>query len=293
MLIDLSLLGIIILSGIGLVAVVGRKLTIISSVDVQNIPERKATELKEQLLEQRFSRNLREAARLVRVVIRPLQRLIRRQFERLLASLKNLEQRYSLPAAATDATKAKTSELLNQARAYVEDEQLPQAEQKCIEAIGLNQREVSAYRLLGDVYRRQKEYDHAREVYEFLLKLNVQDPEAYVGLGRIAADVGQFDAAAADFTKSLELSDTAAVHLELSEVYQKIGSGEKALAACQDALALDPRNPKLLDRVLTLALELRRRDVAEDAFAALKAVNPENQKLPQFSSLLEQIDSQR
>lgn len=292
MVIDLLLVVVAVLAAVGFVLVVGRKLALISSVDLKSIPERKTTALKEQLLEQRFTRHLQDAARWCLQLLRPLARFIRARYQQAMEKLKRLEQQYALPgdqAKTNDTHLARVAQLLNEARAFVEDGLLPEAEEKCIQAISLNDREASAYRLLGDIYRQQRDYEHAREVYEFLLKLNEQDAEAHLGLGRIAADAGEFQIAAAEFSKSLELKETAAVHNDLADVYQKLGDGRRALTACQDALALEPRNPKLLDRFLTLAIEQKEAALARDALATLKTVNPDNQKLVVFTEQIENL----
>lgn len=296
MLLDVILTAVVLGSGLGLIAFIGRKLAIVSSIDVERVPIHRATQLKGQLVEERFRRHLDAASRAVRRLLAPALAIVRRQGGRLAAKLRSLEDRYQLPggtAQPDEARLAKITQLLNEARTYLEDGQLVEAEAKCIEAISLHQFEVSAYRLLGEIYRQQKDYAHAREVYEFLLELNAQDPEAHVGLGRLAADQGEFAAAQTEFAKSLELNDTASIHLELSDVYTRLGDSAKALTACQEALTLDPRNPKILDRFLTLAIEAGQQELAQDAFGALKAVNPENQKLPVFAEQLEKLGAQR
>lgn len=292
MVIDLLLALLAIASGATLVALLGRKLTLVSGIDLTQVPERKEALVKGRLIEQRFTRSLAAGGRTLEQWVRPVGAWLKALERRVSVRLKAIEERYSLPSdpTAVDATRAaKVTQLLNEARAYLEDSLLTEAEQKCIEAISHSQFEGSAYRMLGEVYRQQKDYGHAKEVYEFLRELNAQDPEAYLGLGRVAAAQGEYGAAEAEFAKSLELIDTAAVHLELADVYEQLGRRAQALAACQDALVLDPRNPKYLDRFLTLAIATQRRDLAEDALTMLRTVNPENQKLSEFASQVEAL----
>lgn len=292
MLIDILLALVAILSAVALIVFLGRKLTLVSGIDLTHAPEHKSAQVKGKLLEQRFTRTLAVAWQRFNRVVRPVAAWVRRSERRLSVKLKSIEEKYSLPSDPTTVTaahSAKVAQLLNEARAFLEDDLLAEAEQKCIEAISQNQFEASAYRLLGEVYRGQKDYVHAREVYEFLRELNAQDPEAHVGLGRVAAAQGEYSAAEAAFAQSLELSDTATVHLELADVYEQLGDADKALAACQDALVLDSRNPKYLDRLLTLALTAGRRELAEDALTTLRTVNPENQKLAEFATQIERL----
>ncbi|MBI3114990.1 MAG: tetratricopeptide repeat protein [Candidatus Kerfeldbacteria bacterium] len=296
MLLDLILAATIFLSAVVFFAFVGRKLALLSGVDVKAVPDRKSDVVKEQLIEERFARGTRETFRWIQRWLHPVAAALRTQYQRLVGRLKTLEEQYSLPTdrrRADESGKAKVTQLLGQARGYLEDEQLTEAEQKCIEAISINQYERSAYRLLADIYWERKDYAHAKEVYEFLLKLNTDDSEAHVGLGRIAAGAGEYATAESEFKRSLELSDQASVHLELAEVYARLGDRQRALAATQDALTLDPRNPKTLDYFFALAVECGERALADDAYARLEEVNPENQKLPELSAQLEQMGKTR
>ncbi len=296
MFVDLTLIAFIVLSALAFVLVVGRKLAIISSVDVKAIPEQKAGALKNQLIEERFSRGSREVFHWLRRWLRPVQKVVGRQYTKVLERLKALEEKYSLPADRSridDSQQSKVVQLLNEARAFVDEKKLAEAEKKCLEVISLSQYEASAYRLLADVYLQQKQYGQAKEIFEFLLKLNVEDPEAHQGLGRVAVGAGEYQTAEAEYQKSLALADQASVHLDLADVYQTLGEREKALAACRDALAIEPRNPKILDAFCSLAIECGNREYARDALARLKDVNPENQKLTEFAERLEQLKKKR
>lgn len=296
MLVDFTLIVLMVLSAVAFVLVVGRKLAIISSVDVKTIPERKVGAIKNRLIEERFSRGFREVFHLFRRWLRPVHKVVSVQYDRAVEHLKVLEEKYSLPTDRSqigDSQQVKVTQLLNEARTMVDEERFAEAEKRCLEAISLSQREAYAYRLLADIYLQQKEYGQARELFEFLLKLNAEDSEAHVGLGRVAAGAGDYQGAAAEYQKSLALADQAYVHLDLAEVYQALGDRNKALAACRDALAIEPRNPKILDAFCSLAIECGNREYANDALTRLKEVNPENQKLTEFTAQLEQMKKKR
>lgn len=276
----------------GLLWVIRRKLAMISSIDVDSLPQQQASQVKGQLLEARFSRSVQQASHWMTRQWQPILRNVKQQYGSVGTRLRELEKRYSFPGggATPDEAKAQIIKLLAQAKAYIEDEQWADAERTCLEIIGLQKLEPTAYRLLGEIYWERREYGQAKEVYEFLLKLNEQDPEAHVGLGRVAVAQGALAEAEAEFTKSLEASDTAAVHLDLADVYERLGQPDKALIATQDALTLEPRNPKILDRFFGLALAQNKLDLARDAFTRLREVNPENQKL---GDLAEQLASRQ
>lgn len=97
---------------------------------------------------------------------------------------------------------------------------LNEAEEICINIISLDQKNISAYHLLGEVYLAKKDYEHAREIFSFLIKLNAQDDKAYENLGVIASSLGNLDEAKQDLIKSINInSKIATYHANLAKIY--------------------------------------------------------------------------
>ena len=73
---------------------------------------------------------------------------------------------------------------------FIDKENFADAEKKYVEALTLDDKSYQAYQGLGQLYLLQKDYEHAKETFEFLLKLNQEDPFIYRSLGEIAAGRG-------------------------------------------------------------------------------------------------------
>lgn len=57
---------------------------------------------------------------------------------------------------------------------------------------------------------------------------------------------------------------------------------QKAIKSYQDALNLEPNNPKYVSALLELSIEARNKSLAVRTFDKLKQVNPENEKLDEL-----------
>jgi tetratricopeptide (TPR) repeat protein len=184
----------------------------------------------------------------------------------------------------------KTDLLLAECKDLKAKEDYQEAEKKCIEAISLDPKNKEAYYNLGEIYTALKDYEHAKEIYNFLIKLNAQDDIAYSGLGNIAAALGNFQEAKDDYIHSIILnSKTASHHLDLCETYMALGDQINALKSCQEAVKLEPKNPRNLDALLKISIQTKNKSLAVRTFDKLKKVNPENQKLDELKKEIDEM----
>ncbi|MCX6784415.1 MAG: tetratricopeptide repeat protein, partial [Candidatus Komeilibacteria bacterium] len=177
---------------------------------------------------------------------------------------------------------------LQEAQKALAADRVVEAEKILLQVIAVDPHNVGAYRGLGEVYRRQKNYDQAKEVFEFLLKLNDKDPLAYLGLADLAEAKGDLLTASQEYHRVLTL-DTANVpsYLALAKTYQAMGQTNEAQEVIKQGLEVEPRNVVLLDFLIEISIILQDQPEAIKAWEKLQIVNPDNQKL---SELREQID---
>ncbi len=284
-----------ILSMIGISIIIGRKFPTLARLNVQS-PASSLDERKKSLIERRLKRKVSTAWSTVGQLTGPVGQRVQRAWEQTHQKLVDLEHEYkirSLPVFLNRRQRHKIdqeiSELLTQARALVDDGETAAAEEKCLQAIRLEPRSVPAFELVGQIYLQTKEYGHAKEVYQYLLKLTGDSDAIYEHLGEADLAEGHLDVAAQEFQQAIELNRSVATyHLELAQVYRAMGDGMKAFASAQEASRLEPNSPKVLDELIESSMMAGKKEFALDALNKLTAVNPENGKIAAWR---DQIDS--
>jgi tetratricopeptide (TPR) repeat protein len=111
-------------------------------------------------------------------------------------------------------------------------------------------------------------------------------------VAEIAEAEGAWEQAIEYYQQTLLLNDgVSSRFLKLAELFTKIGQPETALVAIQEALALEPQNPKYLDNYIEASILVENKKMAEDGFQRLRMVNPENQKLTLFRERIDALPS--
>lgn len=294
--IDIVLLTISGVAAIGIVGILVRHFPQLVRIDVARFMARQEAEKKRALLEERLRRKLLVALVRVRLIARPLGTRIARSLRSLLEHLRNLEHAYAregsrrLTPKDRASVEQKVRVLLSQGEEYLKQEDYMEAERRFVEAIALNPSHVESYKALSVLYIEKKEYDQAKEILKHILKLNHDDPQAYSSLGLIESQLGHLDEAEQDYLRSVALAQTvASYHHELGLVYRAKGEAKKALAQFSEAVSLDPSNPKYLHYQIEEAIAAGDKKVAHDAYRRLRGVNPENQKLAELKTRIDEL----
>lgn len=296
MVLDIIVLIIAGLSLLVILAVVVRKFPLLSAIDTKTVPQEKENIVKNVLLEQRLKRKMTSLGARVKKNLSPVVGQVAGQLKSwshqiIVLEKKYREKRNKIPLTLEEKDEAaqRIKILIKEAEELLNREEFKKGEAKCIEIISLDKNNLEAYHLLADIYIGLKDYEHAKEIFSFLIKLNEKDDRAFSGLGLIASSLGNLQEARDDFLTSINLNNkTAAYQIDLARVYQALGNTDKALNCCQEALRLEPKNPKNLHNLLQICLEAKNKGLALITFDKLKAANPENQKL---EDLKKQIDA--
>ncbi len=93
---------------------------------------------------------------------------------------------------------------------------------------------------LGSDYRHLKDYSRARESYQAALQLNPETARAFIGLGVLAEKSGEFDEAAKNFSRAVELEPSDVGYLLLSEALQQSGKAAASRSALEAAQRISP-----------------------------------------------------
>jgi Tfp pilus assembly protein PilF len=154
------------------------------------------------------------------------------------------------------------------AREFFKKDDKLAAEEKLVEIISLDQKNLDAFFQLGDLYANQKKWPEARQTYAYALKLTRQP-----------------DAVAA----SLHNITPQKIHFSLSSLEKEVGDLDAALENIREALELEPNNPRYLDLILDLSIIRKDKNLAREYWEKLAAVNPENNKLAEWKESIRSL----
>lgn len=244
---------ILIIAGLaGIVVIVTRRLPDLASVDVETIAERRHKALKEDILVRRLSGKVKRFLGRGLKILRPLEWKIRNKFRDLYRKVLDMEREYKINQVKREegeTGEVKTDELLKKANNFVDSGNFIQAERLFIDLVKLDNKNLAAYQGLSDLYARQRDFDHAKEICQYILKV---DPKN---------------------------SDTLA---QLSEICKMNSELKEALSYGQKALKEEPNSPKFLDNLLEISIILKDKIKAKETYQKLKKINPDNKKLAEF-----------
>lgn len=284
--IDLIILIILGLSLLIIVVIIGRKFPTLASVNTVATSGAMA-ERKHNLIEERLRRKVVSFWGRVTERAAPVTVATGKVWSAAHKKLVDLEHEYkvrSLPVFLSRRQRHKVdheiSATLDQARALMDDKEYPAAEEKIMQAVRLEPRSVPAFELLGELYMTTKEHGHAKEVYQYLLKLTGDSDAIYEHLSKADLAAGHLEEAREELSHAIDLNRTVATyHVELAEVYTALNDPGKAFSSIQEATRLEPNNPKVLDQYVAISIAAEKKQFAEDAVARIEAVNPENSKI--------------
>lgn len=292
--IDIILIVLAVLSLAFIIWLVVKKFPRLKNINVDDMPEIKAQRQKEQILKGRLGRLWKSYFEKFNNSTLPLQEKVNDFFGEYYNKLKKAERDIKIKGhqrLTTSVDKLHTAnDLLTEAKKHINSEEYQKAEDSLVDVLSFDEHNIDAYKLLAEVYRFKKEYLQAKETLEYLLKLtNDEDAAVYSSLANIAKERGNLKQAEEDYIKSISLSsDNYVYFLALAEVYLDLEENEKSLEIAQNALALSPKNPRILDFLINLSIIMQDKELAMQYLEKLKEVNPENNKISEF---LEEIDS--
>ncbi len=275
--------GVFLLALVAMAVIVVRKFPMAAAVDPEQAPP--AEIKKAEIVETRLRRKFTTAWVTVREKSRPAVQLIGKGMVRAQAKLRDLEHEYkvrSIPVLLNRRQRHRLNDeiqvLLDQSEALVVDGELKAAEEKCLQAIRIEPRSLPSFDVLGDIYMKQKEYAHAKEVYRFLEKL-IDEVDA----------VFDHHGDEANATAKNQRDDMRVKYLErLALSYQGLDDLPAAFETIQSAYRQAPANPRIIDLYLDIAIADGKKSFALSALEQLRTTNPENSKIPEWA---EKIDA--
>lgn len=233
-------------------------------IDVQSIQKEKVKAMKEEIIFQKLTRKSSGAFSKVSkgstTAVRVASKYGRRAVQRLYA-LEQYYQKLTRMAEEGQHTydKERVRKLVDEAEELMKQDEFIPAEKIFIDIISHNPKSIDAYEGLGNLYRKNKQYDQARETLSFSLKLAPND---------------------------------ASVHAALGEIELMLENPGKALEHLQKSVKKRSKNPKYLDYYIEAALQAGSLKDAREGMTKLREVNPENKKLEEFQERFDDLKEQ-
>lgn len=166
----------------------------------------------------------------------------------------------------TSPRRADATRIFQQALAYHQAGQLPQARTLYQKVLKVHPRHADAIRLLGAVAYQRGELADAERLIRKALEIKPDFPEAYSGLGVVLQEQGRIPEAVECLQRAVALKpDFFEAHSNLGLALKAQGHLEEAIACHQRALAINPNYP---DAYNNLGVALRDSERPEEAAAA-------------------------
>ncbi|MDO8592563.1 MAG: tetratricopeptide repeat protein [bacterium] len=272
-----------------IIVIVVKKFSVLANLDVANIPAEKEARFKERIISNRLKRNLIKWSSKLSRLAAPLFQGVNNSLKANLSKLYQLKNDYKTVAAPASGAQA-IEQLFIQAEEFKKHNDWDSAENKYIEIIGLDSKNIKAFKELGRVYFEKKQFEEARQTFEHVLKLKEDDEAIYENLAQIAKETGKLDEARDEYLKSLNLNkQNSQTHFSLALIYQAMGKWQEAVKSLKKALKIEPANPRYLDTMLEISIIIKDKAMALDAYQKLFKTNPENNKLAEFKKQIDGI----
>jgi tetratricopeptide (TPR) repeat protein len=251
-----------------------------ASIDLESLPAEQEAAMKAALMERRLKRKLHEIKNRLLPVLRRSRQAVVGMFEGMHRRVSMLEQRYrvkphAMNSAQQEDIRQKVRQLLEEAAASMEQEKYSEAEGKYIEVLSWDHKNLDAYLALAGVYFTKREFNQAKETYQFLFKLLQSQKSGEESVSK--------------FSTPLTETEIAEAHYDFAQCLQILQDYKGASKQIEINLARDAKNPKYLDKLVELSILIKDRKTARETLDRLKEVNPDNQKLSSFEEKIRQM----
>jgi len=279
---EVALWFVLVISLVSFIWLVIRKFSILKVIDPAKVAELRQQELKKNLVEARLRRKLVNITNVVWYKIKPLAKLLAIPFNSYSQRLAATEVKIKKSLTEHLSPAARFVELSEQAKLALEAGELTKAEDIYLAAIQLAPQQLEPYEGLARVYLEAKDYEQAREVFDYL-STRGDAGTATLGLARVLAGSGQLEEAVKSYHNAIVIEDALQPRLELAKILKDLGDYNAAFEQISAARRFEPNNPKVLDFFIELSIVNGQLTEAQGALDALRETNPDNKKITDFA----------
>ncbi|MDD4290278.1 MAG: hypothetical protein PHH83_03310 [Patescibacteria group bacterium] len=294
MIINIILIILVVIS-IGVIgSIIIKKLPQLKRLDIDSIDSRRENKIKNQILKKKFKRDLGLLKNNFSSKLKPFFEKLKNSSKKLKVKILRIEKKYREKLAKVHfddkiSKEIKINEHIENAENFIKEKDWINAENEYIEALKIDIHNANTYIKLADLYFTKKDYEKAKQTYEYAIKLQEND-YIYNKLGEISSEMGDLNTAAINYSKSISLTANNPIYyLNLAKINLKLEQYENSLHNINRSLNLEPENPKFLDFLLDLSIIMKDKNLAEKTIGKLIEVNPENNSIPEYRDRINKI----
>lgn len=260
----------IFISLIIILAIVIKKFPALAILDVENIKMEKEAKFKDKIIRDRLDRDLARVSGFFGRFFLKVNLYLSKVIQKTHDNLKKIKISHEAKKQVPHQKKEKRlKDLILEAEEFVKEEKFGEAEEKLVEVISLDQKNLAAFFDLGSVYEELRKYPEARQTYEYALKLAKTQLK----------DTGH--------NSEVSLQE---IYFALSCLEEKAGNIDASYDNILEALELEPSSPRYLDLILDLSIIKKDKASAWQYLNRLSESNPQNQKLEERRREIEEIE---
>src|SRR3989339_203396 len=226
-----------------------KKFSVLANLDIDTIQAEREEKFKNKIV------------RMVRPILNSAGEMIKKKYNDLVEAKEEYNKKIS-----GESERSGTEKLFLEFEELKKNGDSDAAEKKLIEIIGIDSKNLKAFRELGNLYLSRRDFNEAKQTFEHVIKLFEKE-----GGG------------AQDFVK---LSD---IYFDLASVSRAIESWDNVILNLDKALEIEPNNPRYLDTKLEISIIKKDKKQAQETYKKLAEVNPENQKLNELKKQIDEL----
>ena len=263
-----------------IIFIVAKKFSVLANLDLDSIQSEREIKVKEQIIGNRLKRNyFKFQSKFIRI-IRPLGGFLSDFFKNSYQKALDFKENYNKHEAKPEALEDIDS-LFLQVDEFLKEEKIEEAEKIYIKIIGIDSKNIKAFRGLGKLYSERKDYQEGKQTLEHAVKLLEKDLDELSLSQEESQDGG---ARKEELNSFLSLS-----YYDLFLINKALDDYKESLANINKALNIEPNNPRFLDTKLEISIMTKDKESARETFEKLKKVNPENSKLEELEKQIQEI----
>lgn len=273
----------ILLSMAVIIVIVVRKFAVLANLDVDTIPAEREARVKEQIIGNRLKRTYFKYFHRAGRVFSPIGQYAIKGSKWVYKKLLEFKNSYDQDEAKEQGSEDIVAKLRIDADELIKKESFDEAENKLIEIIGIDSKNVLAFKDLGKLYYDRKDYHEGKQTLDHVIKLLEKD---YDELKIIVSNEEDEENNAKLEEMKTQMSE---IYFDLVLINKETESLDAAIKEINKALKLTPNNPRYLDIKLEISIMNKDKINALDAYQNLIKVNPDNTKLAEFKEQLDEL----
>jgi len=280
--------------------IIYKKFPQLANLDVAVLPEEKFERKKYEIVTRRVRQNGMEFGKKIGGKLKPVDNFWRQiqlkfriyvgKIERLMHHEEMAKNAKEILEMTQEERSEKITALLKSGNNNLVSKNFDLAEQDFISAIKLDSKLSEAYRGLGETYLAKGSIEEGKQTLDYVLYLEPDNDSIMARLAEIYEEQNDVEKAIEYYQRAVVVNDSLSPRFaHLAVLLLKLGQNEVAKEAACQAVELEPQNPKYLDLMVETAILCQDKKTAEDGFARLRLVNPENTKLLEFKDRINRI----